>query len=812
MTAGGGIPPSVLEILEFPAALERVAAHTAGPLGAARVRSRTPLTTAAEIQTALALVAELAAQMITDDSLRAESVPDITEPLATLRVPGSALEGPAFVGLADALSAIRITAAELARLERVAPRTAALRVPPPPKDLEARIRQAIDPEGSVLDGASRDLARARKGVRETRQRLVAKLETLLGTLDAQERAPDAAVTVRGGRYVIPVRSSARGKIGGIVHDESATRATVFVEPPEVIELGNELRLREAEEQREVLRVLRELTELLRPHGETVAAGWEMCIAYDDLCARARYAVLVNGFVPEVGPGPLTIRAGRHPLLLDGEIVVVPFDLELAGDEWTVLVSGPNTGGKTVLIKAVGLLCLMAQSGIVPPLGPLSHLPVFTRIFADIGDRQSIAASLSTFSAHVAALRDILAHAGPDSLVLLDEIGSGTDPAEGGALAAAALRALTRRRAVTLATTHLGALKQLASETVGIVNASLQFEAETLTPTYRLLKGIPGRSYGLAIARRLGVAPEVLAEAERAVPDAERTLDRLLASVEERARALTERERSAAETDEANRQGLARLDSRSAELSEREHALRERERTLDTRSREQAREYLLAARKTVEAALAQARAAVDEATAREARRQIEAAIAEGTKALETAGKGDEGRGKGGPVVPGARVRTPVGAVGTLLEVRPDGSATVEAGGLRLVVPARELEVMQEPVGAPRRLPSPGLRAGRAPLRPAAAPGSAGVEAPSPHASTEISLRGLRADEAETTLVQALDAAVLADLPYLRIIHGKGTGALRDLVQRVLKSDPRVGHFDFAPSQQGGTGVTVVEFRS
>ncbi|HTR19457.1 MAG TPA: Smr/MutS family protein [Gemmatimonadales bacterium] len=792
----------MLEILEFPAALERVAAHAAGPLGAARVRSRTPLTTAAEIQTALALVAELAAQMITDDSLRAESVPDITEPLATLGVPGSALEGPAFVGLADALSAIRVTAAELARLERVAPRTAALRVPPPPKDLEARIRQAIDPEGSVLDGASRDLARARKGVRETRQRLVAKLETLLGTLDAQERAPDAAVTVRGGRYVIPVRSSARGKIGGIVHDESATRATVFVEPPEVIELGNELRLREAEEQREVLRVLRELTELLRPHGETVAAGWEMCIAYDDLCARARYAVLVNGFVPEVGPGPLTIRAGRHPLLLDGEIVVVPFDLELAGDEWTVLVSGPNTGGKTVLIKAVGLLCLMAQSGIVPPLGPLSHLPVFTRIFADIGDRQSIAASLSTFSAHVAALRDILAHAGPDSLVLLDEIGSGTDPAEGGALAAAALRALTRRRAVTLATTHLGALKQLASETVGIVNASLQFEAETLTPTYRLLKGIPGRSYGLAIARRLGVAPEVLAEAERAVPDAERTLDRLLASVEERARALTERERSAAETDEANRQGLARLDSRSAELSEREHALRERERTLDTRSREQAREYLLAARKTVEAALAQARAAVDEATAREARRQIEEAIAKETRELEAEGVRGQGSGaRDHPVVPGARVRTSVGAAGTVLEVRPDGTVAVEAGGMRLVVPARELEVLEEPPGVPRRPPSP--------ARP---PGGGERPAATTEATSEVSLRGLRPDEAETTLNQALDAAILADLPYLRIIHGKGTGALRDLVQRVLKSDPRVGHFDFAPSQQGGTGVTVVEFRA
>src|SRR5437773_701983 len=281
----------------------------------------------------------------------------------------------------------------------------------------------------------------------------------------------------------------------------------------------------------------------------------MCVAFDDLCARARYAVEVNGFAPTIGPGPLEIRAGRHPLLLGAtESAVVPFDLVLAPDEFTVLVSGPNTGGKTVLIKAVGLLGLMAQSGIIPPIGPHSTLPVFTGVFADIGDRQSIAASLSTFSAHVAVLRDILERAAAGSLVLLDEIGSGTDPAEGGALATAVLQTLTRRRAVTLATTHLGALKQLAAETVGIVNASLQFDGETLTPTYRLLKGVPGRSYGLAIARRLGIAGDVLEIAERAMPKAERQLDALLATVEARARELDAKEQELAARDQSLRGG------------------------------------------------------------------------------------------------------------------------------------------------------------------------------------------------------------------------------------------------------------------
>jgi DNA mismatch repair protein MutS2 len=463
-----------------------------------------------------------------------------------------------------------------------------------------------------------------------------------------------------------------------VHDESATRATVFVEPPEVIELGNELRAAESAELREVLRVLRELTDVLRPHRDAIAAAWDMCIAFDDLCARARYAVEVNGFVPAIGEGPLKIRAGRHPLLIGGEHLVVPFDLELAPDERTILVSGPNTGGKTVLIKAVGLLALMVQSGIIPPIGPQSSLPVFTEVFADIGDRQSIAASLSTFSAHVAALRAILEGAGPGSLVLLDEIGSGTDPAEGGALAAASLKALTRRRAITLATTHLGALKQLAAETVGIVNASLQFDAETLTPTYRLLKGVPGRSYGLAIARRLGIAADVLAAAERAVPDAERTLDRLLAAVEARARELEARAQALAAAAAAQTEDAAQLEARAAAVAERDTTLRDREQSLDAGARERARAYLLAARKTVEAALGQARAAMSEATAKEARRMVEEAIEKTAGKMESANVGTK------DLKVGDRVRTGQGKVGVVAEIRSDGRVVVEIGSIRLVV--------------------------------------------------------------------------------------------------------------------------------
>jgi len=313
------------------------------------------------------------------------------------------------------------------------------------------------------------------------------------------------------------------------------------------------------------------------------------------------------------------------------------------------------------------------------------------VFADIGDRQSIAASLSTFSAHVAALRAILDGAGAGSLVLLDEIGSGTDPAEGGALAAATLKALTRRKAITLATTHLGALKQLAAETVGIVNASLQFDAETLTPTYRLLKGVPGRSYGLAIARRLGVSPDVLVEAERAVPDAERTLDRLLASVETRGRDIDARSAAldtrAAQL-ELERQNLANLEALEAEL----HA---REKALDKDARDRARAYLLEARKTVEAALAQARAAVTEATAKEARRIVE-------EAIEKTGGVAPGRlGGSTDLNVGDRVRTGQGKVGIVTEIRSDGRVVVEVGAIRLVIAPDLLERVDQTAQPPNR---------------------------------------------------------------------------------------------------------------
>jgi DNA mismatch repair protein MutS2 len=703
------------------------------------------------------------------------------------------------VAVQRTLGAARQTRVELGRIAEEAPLTAMLRVPVPEPALEKRLAESLDDAGELLDSASPALLRARREVHAARERLVKKLETLLRGLDTAALGAGGAVTVRNGRYVIPVRRDARGRPDGIVHDESASAGTLFVEPSAAVELGNALRAAIAEAEREALRVLRELTERLRPHAEILRGAHAMCVAFDDLVARARYARSVEAAVPTVlpsGSGLVLVRA-RHPLLLARGVDVVPFDLELGDRERTLLISGPNTGGKTVLLKTVGLVALLVQSGIVPPVGAGCAVPVFAHIVADIGDHQSIAADLSTFSAHLATLRRVLDEADAATLVLIDEIGSGTDPAEGGALAAAALRALTRRGARTIATTHLGALKALAAQTEGIVNGSLQFDAERLAPTYRFEKGMPGRSYGLAIARRLGIAPDVLADAESRVSDAERTLDALLEAAESRIRQLSADQTALSlQLADAERE-TARLAAQAESQQAREMELRTREKDAERKARTEARRFLLEARERVDAALRVAETARDEQSARDARRMLEEAIKLEGEALDaTEEPAEVGVGAGGSLTPGQRVRLATGSTGELLELRGDGKAVVMAGAMRLVVAADSLVAVAGSRESP--VTSRGAHESRLTTHDSA--------------PIEIDLRGLRGDEAESVTLAALDAAVLADNPYLRIIHGMGTGVVRETVRKVLAADRRVVKFDFAPRNQGGTGVTIAEFGS
>jgi len=677
-----GFAESALAAIEFHAALDLVADHAVSALGAGRVRDLRPQTDPWLVAHELDRVEQYAVRLAAGDDLAPEPFDDVSAALERLRLEGSVLEGAELAAVGRVLAAARAVHGRLSRAAQAAPLVAALAAPVPPRELEDALATSLEPDGLVKDAASRDLARARREVREAREELIRRLGAIAASLDSRLVPPDATPTLRGGRYVIPVRREARSRLGGIVHDESATHATLFVEPAEAIELGNQLREAEAAEAREVMRVLRALTDRLRPHADALDGVFEMLIAADCCSARARFALAAGAQRPQVAEGgPLAIVRGAHPLLLKA---AVPFHLTLDPEERTVLVSGPNTGGKTVLLKAVGLIAALAQSGVIPPVGPATRLPVFATLFADIGDRQSIQESLSTFSAHVAAIKDVLEGADARSLVLLDELGTGTDPAEGAALAGSVLRALTGRGAITVATTHLGSLKELAERERGIVNASLQFDAATLTPTFRFTKGIPGRSYGLAIARRLGVDPGVLEEAERTLPADLRALETTLEQLEKRIQEADRRDAELAAREaelDAQDGGLGRA---RAELAAREEDLRRREKELERSAKRTQRAYLMEARAEVEKAIALAREAQRE---REARRLVEEAIA-ATAAREESPLPLPDLPTG-PVSVGDQVRIATLGIEGKLETVQGNEATVLVRGRRVRVPAATL---------------------------------------------------------------------------------------------------------------------------
>ena len=494
------------------------------------------------------------------------------------------------------------------------------------REIEDTIERCVDAEGHVLDGASRELKKVRGKLRGAHARIVKKLEAFVTTLPERFVVADGSVTIRDGRYVIPVRREGKGEVGGIVHDESQSGATLFVEPPAAIALMNEVRDLEREEGREIRRVLGELTAEITEERDALRGALDALVDFDSLHARARSALSWRAAVPELADSDnptLHIRDGRHPLLLEKDPTsVVPFDLELNEQERAVVVSGPNTGGKSVFLKATGLICALAQSGVVPPVGPRTRLRVFDSFFADIGDEQSIVQSLSTFSAHLANLSAIVTEAGPRSLVLIDEMGTGTDPAEGAALARAVLEELVAKKATTIVSSHLGELKRLDGDGSGIVNASLQFDADQMEPTYRFLKGRPGRSYGLAIARRLGFPGEVLDRAETYREDDGARMEETLARLE---RLEREAEKLVHQLD-LERAQTARL---KEGMEGRERTLRDFERNADDRAQEGARQLLLEARAEVDAAIAELRAAFEkgadlEESTRQARRRVEKA--------------------------------------------------------------------------------------------------------------------------------------------------------------------------------------------
>ncbi len=783
-----------LEVLEFARVLDRVAQRASCALGADRIRSLAPSSDAEAVRGELARVGAAMRFVEEKPSWGLPTIPDARDALAELAAEGSVLAPVALHGLGLLLAASRLVAAELEGREGRYEELRTLQdLLVEDRDAEEALDRSVDAEGTVLDTASRELRKIRDRLKGARARIARQLEAYMRSLPERFLVADASVSIREGRYVIPIRREGKGEVGGIVHDESHTGATVFVEPPIAVELTNQLRDLEREEGREIRRILGALTDRLRPLREALLGASDALVDFDALHARARTALAWRASIPEVldpGAASYAVVRGRHPLLAqEGETPVVPFDLDLQEGERALVVSGPNTGGKSVFLKAVGLVSALAQSGVVPPVDQGTRLPAFETFFADIGDEQSIALSLSTFSAHLANLSEIVRRADRRSMVLIDEMGTGTDPAEGAALSRAVLEHLVERGAFVVVTSHLGELKRLDAEGSGIVNASLQFDSDRMEPTYQLVKGLPGRSYGLAIARRLGFPAGVLDRAESYRDHGEVRMEELLGRLERREREAEELTRSL----EVERAEVARL---TEEAKRRERAVHEAERTAEERSREQARKVLLEARAEVEEAIREVRDASDaqrdlEEVSHEARRRVEDAVRRHRRHAPRPGKG---RGVA-DVSAGDRVRVrATGAKGNVLEVRSD-RALVEVGALRLEVPLLDLEPVTG--GAS---PSPEQRGAGGWSGPDAGP-----------VRLEVDLRGLRVDEVEIELGRALDQAIFEDLAELRIIHGKGTGALRQRVGELLQQDSRVRSQRPGGPTEGGAGVTVAAFR-
>jgi DNA mismatch repair protein MutS2 len=795
-----------LGILELPRLLDQVAERASSAPGAARVRALTPSADLTWLEAEHRRVAAVRALIGGEPAWSPEPVPELAGPIQRLRVIGSVWSGPELVAGALLLRSARRTR-EALRDDR---RPAVIRAVLAPfadrmvsaRSIEDEIERAVDEGGVIKDEASPALRRIRRELRASHGELIRILERVMSGLEAHHRAPDMSVTLREGRYVIPVRREGVRGVGGIVHGTSSTGGTMFVEPPAAIEFGNRIRELEAEEQDEVERILLELTDRVRPEREGLADSLDALSELDSLSARARYAIQFECTPAQLVPARagFAIHDGRHPLLLAKGVSVVPFDLSLKFDERTLLVSGPNTGGKTVLLKALGLISMMTQAGIPAPVGAESRIPVFDDVLADIGDEQSIEASLSTFSAHLKNLSEILRLATADSLALIDELGSGTDPQEGAALGWAILETLTARGTTTLASTHLGQLKELATQVPAVVNASLQFDAVQLAPTYRLIKGVPGRSYGISIARRLNLPAEVVARAEERMPQGERDMAALIERLENKEAELETRERDAAAIlDDAR--------ARITTVAKREANVRERERTMEKQSRQEARRYVLEARAEIERTIrdlkkrgADAADAAIEEMGRDARRKAEDLAARQANVLDRLEQEERSAARRNARTPGGSARTPIalndavevgtlgGKIGRVLDLRGK-EAVVTVGSMKVTVPLATLRRMEH--------------------HPEQAVSYVG-DAPDVHVSTEINLLGLRADEAEGAVLQALDSAIRADLKSLRIIHGKGTGALRQVVDEMLRKDTRVREFHMGAWNEGGAGVTIAVF--
>ncbi len=775
--------------LEFDRIRERVLRHTVSEPGSEIIRSLRPETDIAVVRLSLQRVTEMKRLLEEEEGLPLEGLQPIGPALARASIDGATLQPKELLQILTTLRAARVVRAALAKrremsllLWDIAERLGGDKV------LEFNLGQVIDESGAVKTSASKDLQDIRRSIAEKSEQLRRRLETILRSVSDQGFSQDEIITTREGRMVIPVKSEHKRNVPGFIHSASASGATVFVEPTETLELNNEIRSLQFQEQREVERILHVLTGQVAERRQVLEDDLRILADLDALQGKARYSIEILGTEPLVSKdGPLALVKARHPILLlnHGLKGTVPLDLTLGQGFTTLVISGPNAGGKSVALKCVGFMILMAQMGLHVPAAEGTKLKVFQELHVDIGDDQSIENDLSTFSSHLRNLKGIVENAGADSLVLVDEIGSGTDPAEGGAIAAAVLERLTNAGAYTVATTHHSALKVFAHNTPGVQNGAMEFDQESLTPTYLFRSGIPGSSYALEMAERLGIPPAVLAQARTRLGEQQARLDSLLTELESSLQRSTKLETSLAEEKSALDRATREYDEKLASVNKEAKGIRQR-------ALQEAEGIIAQANAMIEKSVREIRESkAEQETVRSVRREVE----------ELRDKIAEERKEETPEPPLPSTKIEVGSlvslgagddVGEVVAIGPDGkTATVVYGAVKMRVRLADLRAAQR-------------RRSRVQV-------VAGVSEKPESVETTLDLRGMTGDEAIPQVDKFIDTAILAGLHRVDIIHGKGTGALRKHVTDFLAQHPRVASFRLGEWNEGGTGATIVQLR-
>lgn len=658
--------------------------------------------------------------------------------------------------------------------------------------LEEKIKGCIDDNANVLDQASPELARVRAELRTGEGRVREKLEQMVRTPSIAKMLQDALVTIRNDRYVIPVKQEYRSHFGGLIHDQSASGATLFIEPESVVQMNNRIRELKLKEEAEVEKVLRLLSALVAEFAEPLDANLELLAELDFHFAKAAAAREMRATLPIMNDrGFLKIKRGRHPLI--ARELVVPLDVELGNKYSTIIVTGPNTGGKTVALKTMGLLSLMAMSGLFVPAEEGSQLCVFDAIYADIGDEQSIEQNLSTFSSHMTNIIGILREMTPKSLVLFDELGAGTDPAEGSALAISILEHIHDMGCRMVATTHYSELKAYAYDRKGVINASMEFDVQTLSPTYRLLVGVPGRSNAFAIAERLGLSPDIIGKAREQVGEEDQRVESMIATLEEN-RLTTEAERQTAESLRKEVEELRR------KLEEDRHRFDEQREKLLRKAEQDAENAIAKARREADEIVAdlrrmalEERAGIKEHKLIEAKRRMDQAVPQLTdKNRRTAAQPK----KAAVIEAGDEVLVvSLNQKGHVVELVGEVEATVQLGIMKMKVRRTDLQLVasnKETAKAPVQKVAAGVKRTR-----------------DDNIRTELDLRGQNLEESIMEVDRFLDECFLSNLGQVYIIHGKGTGVLRTGISDYLRRHKHVKSYRLGSYGEGGAGVTVVE---